>query len=50
VWLVEKLKAADVEAELLTLPGAGHGFKGEDAARAEQALVEFFDKQLKGQK
>jgi acetyl esterase/lipase len=47
VWLVEKLKAADVEAELLTLPGAGHGFKGDDAARAEQALIAFFDKQLK---
>jgi acetyl esterase/lipase len=50
VWLVEKLKAADVEAELLTLPGAGHGFKGEDAARAEEALVAFFDKQLKVKK
>jgi acetyl esterase/lipase len=50
VWLVEKLKAADVEAELLTLAGAGHGFKGEDAARAEQALVAFFDKRLKRQK
>jgi dipeptidyl aminopeptidase/acylaminoacyl peptidase len=47
VWMVEKLKAADVEAELLTLPGAGHGFKGEDATRAEQALIAFFDKQLK---
>ncbi len=28
VWLVDKLKAAGVEAELLTLQGAGHGFKG----------------------
>src|SRR5207237_1326310 len=50
VWLVEKLKAADVEVELLTLAGAGHGFKGEDAARAEQALIAFFDKQLKEKK
>jgi len=47
VWLIDKLKAADVEAELLTLPGAGHGFKGEDAAKAEQALIGFFDKRLK---
>src|SRR5215475_5193395 len=31
VWLVDKLKAAGVEADLLTLSGAGHGFKGEDA-------------------
>jgi acetyl esterase/lipase len=47
VWLIDRLKAADVEAELLTLPGAGHGFKGEDAAKADQALLAFFDKHLK---
>jgi dipeptidyl aminopeptidase/acylaminoacyl peptidase len=46
-WLVDKLKAADVEAELLMLPGAGHGFKGDDAAKAEQALIAFFDRHLK---
>lgn len=47
VWLIDKLKAADVEAELLTLPGAGHGFKGEDAAKADLALIAFFDRRLK---
>jgi dipeptidyl aminopeptidase/acylaminoacyl peptidase len=47
VWLVDKLKAATVEAELLTLPGAGHGFKGHDAETADQAMFEFFDKKLK---
>ncbi|WP_254508956.1 alpha/beta hydrolase [Anatilimnocola floriformis] len=47
VWLVDKLKAATVEAELLTLPGAGHGFKGADAEKAEAALLEFFAKHLK---
>lgn len=46
VWLVERLKAADVEAELLTLPGAGHGFKGADQETAEKALFEFFDRHL----
>jgi acetyl esterase/lipase len=46
-WLVDKLKAADVEAELLTMEGAGHGFKGDDAAKAEQAMIVFFDKHLK---
>lgn len=46
VWLIDKLKAADVEAELLTLQGAGHGFKGEDAEKAEKALFAFFDKHL----
>lgn len=47
VWLVDKLKAAGVEADLLTLEGAGHGFKGKDAERAEKALLGFFDKHLK---
>lgn len=47
VWIVDKLKAATVSAELLTLEGAGHGFKGADAEKAEKALFEFFDKQLK---
>jgi acetyl esterase/lipase len=47
VWLVDRLKAAAVEAELLTLQGAGHGFKGKDAETAERAMFEFFDKHLK---
>jgi acetyl esterase/lipase len=46
-WLIERLKAAEVEADLLTLEGAGHGFKGEAAERAEMALLAFFDKHLK---
>jgi acetyl esterase/lipase len=46
-WLVERLKAADVEAELLPLEGAGHGFKGADAERADKAMLAFFDKHLK---
>ncbi len=45
-WMVDKLKAADVEASLLTLPGAGHGFKGDDQKRANEALFEFFDAHL----
>ena len=48
VWIVDKLKAAGVEADLLTLEGAGHGFKGKDAETAEAALIAFFDKKLKG--
>ena len=47
VWMVDKLKAADVEAELLTLEGAGHGFRGKDAETAEKAMIAFFDKHLK---
>jgi acetyl esterase/lipase len=45
--LVEKLKAAAVEVELLKLEGAGHGFKGKDAEAAEKAMIAFFDKHLK---
>ena len=47
VWLIDRLKACDVDAELLTLEGAGHGFKGKDAEVADEALFKFFDKQLK---
>ncbi len=47
VWLVDRLKAADVEAELLSLEGAGHGFKGDDAKRADEALFAYFDRHLK---
>ncbi len=47
VWLVEKLQAANVVAELLKLEGAGHGFKGKDAETAEKAMIAFFDKYLK---
>jgi acetyl esterase/lipase len=50
VWLIDKLKAADVEAVLLTLPGAGHGFRGKDAEKADQAMFDFFDKHLKGER
>ena len=47
VWMIDKLKAAGVEAELLTLEGAGHGFKGKDAETAQKAMIDFFDKHLK---
>ncbi len=46
-WLIDKLKANKVEAELLTLQGAGHGFKGEDAKKADAAMLVFFDAHLK---
>lgn len=47
VWLMDRLKGAGAHGELLTLQGAGHGFKGEDAAKAEQAAFAFFDKFLR---
>jgi acetyl esterase/lipase len=47
VWLTDRLLAAGVPAELETLSGAGHGFKGGDAERAEARAFAFFDKHLK---
>ena len=47
VWMVDRLKACAVEAELFTLPGAGHGFKGPDIAKADQAMFGFFARKLK---
>ncbi len=47
VWMIDRLKACGVEAELLTLPGAGHGFRGKDAETADAALFAFFEKHLK---
>jgi acetyl esterase/lipase len=46
VWMRDRLQACGVEVQLLTLQGAGHGFKGEDAAKAEQAMIEFFEQHL----
>lgn len=46
-WMHDRLKACGVEVELLTLEGAGHGFKGQDAERAERATMEFLSKKLK---
>lgn len=47
VWLIDKLQAATVEAELLTLEGAAHGFKGADAEKADAAMFEYFEEHLK---
>ena len=47
LWLVERLIAAGVPAELETIAGAGHGFKGADADRADARALAWFDKYLK---
>jgi acetyl esterase/lipase len=46
-WLVERLQAATVPADLVVLEGAGHGFKGADAETAERAIFEFLDARLR---
>lgn len=45
-WIHDRLKAAEVEVELLKLEGAGHGFKGSDAEKADAAMLAFFKKHL----
>jgi acetyl esterase/lipase len=47
VWLVDRLLAANVEAALLTIQDAGHGFRGADAEKADAAMIAFFDKHFK---
>ena len=47
VWMRDRLAACGVEAQLITFEGAGHGFKGADAEKADKALLDFFDKHLK---
>jgi acetyl esterase/lipase len=47
VWMHDRLKSANVEVQLLTLEGAGHGFRDDHAKRAEAALFEFFARHLK---
>jgi acetyl esterase/lipase len=49
-WIRDRLKSAEVEVELLAFEGAGHGFKGPDAEKAQKAMVDFFDRHLKGAK
>jgi acetyl esterase/lipase len=46
LWMRDRLAACGVEVELLTLQGAGHGFKGADSEKADQALLAFFESHL----
>jgi acetyl esterase/lipase len=47
LWMMERLIAAGVPAELETITGAGHGFRGADAAKADQLTFAYFDRMLK---
>lgn len=46
VWIYDRMKATGVEVELMKMEGAGHGFGGEDAKRADEAMMKWFDKHL----
>jgi acetyl esterase/lipase len=47
VWIIDRLLAVGVEAELESIEGADHGFKGADAERADKRMMAFFDRYLK---
>jgi acetyl esterase/lipase len=47
VWIIDRLLAVGVAAELETIEGADHGFKGADLERAEKRMIAFFDRYLK---
>ncbi len=47
LWMRDRLTASGVKVALLTLEGAGHGFKGADAEKAEGALIAYFEATLK---
>lgn len=46
--MLAALKEAGVAADFITMPGAGHSFKGEQAQQAATALAAWFDKYLMG--
>ncbi len=48
-WIYDRMKAAEVDVEMLKLEGAGHGFKGADAEKAEAAMLAFFKKHLEAE-
>ena len=47
IWMYQKLRAALVEARLVMIQGAGHGFRGDDREYAMGGLFEFLDAHLK---
>lgn len=47
-WMLEKMREAQVPAEIVRFEGAGHGFKEADAPKADEAMFAFFDRILKG--
>jgi acetyl esterase/lipase len=44
--ILAEFKAKNVSAELLIIPGGGHGFMGDDQVRARNAMVAWFEKYL----
>ncbi|MSU25330.1 MAG: alpha/beta hydrolase [Opitutus sp.] len=47
LWMRDRLQQCGVDVELFTLKGAGHGFKGADAEKAEAAALAWLDRHFK---
>jgi acetyl esterase/lipase len=44
--MFKALQDARVKSEFITIPGAGHGFRGDDSVRATAAMVKWFEDTL----
>lgn len=44
--IYEAFQKNNVKTDFITIPGAGHGFRGEDAKRASAAMVAWFEETL----
>jgi acetyl esterase/lipase len=44
--LIAALKSTGITSDFITIPGAGHGFRGADLERARAALLAWFDQTL----
>ena len=44
--IFDAFKKNNVKTDFITIPGAGHGFQGEDAKRAMAATVSWFEQTL----
>jgi acetyl esterase/lipase len=45
--MFKALQETGVKSEFITLPGAAHGFRGDDATKASAAMVKWFEETLK---
>jgi acetyl esterase/lipase len=46
--MYQALQENKIKSNFITLPGAGHGFRGPDADKAQAALIEWFEQTLVG--
>ena len=44
--IYEAFQKEHVKTQFITIPGGGHGFRGDDAKRANAALVAWFEETL----